>query len=55
MKIGVAIAIVVSLIKGEGGVVPPTPGISGYLFSDDALTINYFADNALTLRYKTGD
>ena len=53
MKIGVAVAIVISLIKGEGGVVPPVTPAGDYT-TDDAETFFYFADDALTERYVTG-
>jgi len=51
MKIGVSVSTVVSLIIGEGGN-PSQPPAVIYLFSDDALTMNYFADDALALRYR---
>jgi hypothetical protein len=52
MKIGTSLSIVVSLIVGEGGG-GGAPPVFTYLYSDDALTQNYYADDALTLRYRT--
>lgn len=51
MKIGVGISIVTNLIKGEGGVGPPPVTPVRFYFNDDALTMNYFADDAFTERY----
>ena len=55
MRIGSTVSVVVTLIRGESPSNPnPTPPVFTYLFSDDALTENYYADDALTLRYAVG-